>query len=257
LAGKFVLAQISDTHVRADDSGAAAGQLKRALAKAREYEADAILLTGDLVNDARADEYAVLAEAIADAPAPLFMLPGNHDDRERLRLTFPRHTYLPREGDLSFAIDQFAVRIVAVDQVVPGETFGDFTPARAAWLNRTLRNARGKPTIVALHHPPFLTHDLLFDRIGLHHAERFASVIAKHRQVQRVICGHHHRVVVGQVAHAPVIVAPSTSWTYGLASHKGQPVAPKTTEQPGMMLHIWTKGGWTKRGGFASHFVGL
>ena len=257
MGGKFVLAQISDTHVRADDSGAAVAQLKRALAEARQYQADAILLTGDLVNDGRADEYAVLAEAIADAPAPLFMLPGNHDDRERLRITFPRHTYLPREGDLSFTIDQFPIRIVALDQVVPGETHGDFTPARAAWLARARRAGRGKPTIVALHHPPFPTHDLLFDRIGLHHGERFASVIAKHRQVKRVICGHHHRVVVGQVAHAPVIVAPSTSWAYGLASHKGQPIAPKTAEQPGMMLHIWTKDGWTKRGGIASHFIGL
>ena len=257
MSGKFVLAQISDTHVRTDDGGAAVAQLKRALEEARQYEADAILLTGDLVNDERADEYAALADAIADASAPVFLLPGNHDDRERLRIAFPRHTYLPREGDLSFAIDHFPVRIVALDQTVPGQTHGEFTPARASWLNRTLGRARGKPTIVALHHPPFQTHDLLFDRIGLHHGERFASVIAKHGQVKRVICGHHHRVVIGQVAHSPVIVAPSTSWVYGLASHKGQPIAPKTAEQPGMMLHIWTKGGWTKRGGFASHFIGL
>ena len=41
---------------------------------------------------------------------------------------------------------------------------------------------------------------LLFDRIGLLDGELFASVIAKHPQVARVICGHHHRVdlVVGR-----------------------------------------------------------
>lgn len=252
MSAPFVLAQISDTHVRADDDGAAARQLKRAMAQAKDYRADVILLTGDLVNDERADEYVVLAETIADPPAPLYVLPGNHDDRARLRAALAGHTYLPAAGPLSFAIDDFPVRVVAVDQIVPGETHGLLTPDHAAWLDRTLGAAPDKPTVVALHHPPFLTHDLLFDRIGLLDADLFAEVIARRRQVVRVICGHHHRVAVGQVAHAPVIVAPSSSWTYGLAMREGQQIAPKTSEQPGWMLHAWTPSG-----GFASHFMGL
>jgi 3',5'-cyclic-AMP phosphodiesterase len=252
MGGRFLLAQISDPHVRADDGGAAAEQLKRAMAQAREYRADAIVLTGDLANDERADEYAALAEAIVDPPAPLFLMPGNHDDRAHMRATFPTHAYLPRTGRLSFAIEHFPVRIVAVDQIVPGETHGMLTPEHADWLDRTLAQAPDKPTIVALHHPPFLTHDLLFDNIGLLDADLFADVIARHRQVARIICGHHHRVAVGQAAHAPVIVAPSTSWVYGLAMHAGQQIAPRTAEQTGWMLHAWTEAG-----GFASHFMGL
>lgn len=252
MSGRFVLAQISDTHVRADDDGAAARQLRRALAQARDYRADAILLTGDLVNDEREDEYAMLAETIADPPAPLFVLPGNHDDRARLRAALAGHSYLPRAGALSFAVDDFPVRLVAVDQIAPGETHGLITRDGAAWLDRTLAAAPSKPTLVALHHPPFLTHDLLFDKIGLLDADMFASVIARHPQVTRIICGHHHRVAVGQVAHAPVVIAPSTSWTYGLAMYEGQPIAPRTAEHPGWMLHAWTA-----TGGFASHFIEL
>ncbi len=250
--GKFVLAQISDTHVRADDGGVAADQLRRALQQARDYRADAIVLTGDLVNDERPDEYQIFAEAIANPPAPLFVMPGNHDERTRMRIALPRHTYLPLTGDLSFVIDQFPVRIVCVDQIVPGQTHGEFTSARAHWLHETLKRGRNKPTIVALHHMPLHTHDLLFDKIGLHHSERFVSVIKKHKQVQRIICGHHHRVVVGQIAHAQVIVAPSTSWIYGLAAQQGQQIAPKTNEEPGWVLHMWTK-----QAGFVSHFMGL
>jgi 3',5'-cyclic-AMP phosphodiesterase len=141
---------------------------------------------------------------------------------------------------------------VCVDQIVPGETHGVFTEDQAAWLDRTLAQRPDKPTMVALHHPPFPTHDLLFDRIGLWNADLFASVIAKHRQVARIVCGHHHRVAVGQVAHAPVVVAPSTSWVYGLALHAGQRVAPITLEQTGWMLH-----GWSAAGGFSSVFMGL
>lgn len=252
MSGHFRLAQISDTHIRADDGGAAATQLKRAMAQARDYNADLILLTGDLVNDERADEYAVFAEAIADPPAPLYLMPGNHDDRARIRDQFPAHAYLPRSEHLSFAIEGFPVRVISVDQIVPGETHGLVTPEVAQWLDRTLAAAPDKPTIVALHHPPFLTHDMLFDTIGLFDADLLASVIAEHPQVQRVICGHHHRVAVGQLAHAPVIVAPSTSWIYGLALDPGHKIAPKTSEQTGWMLHAWTQ-----VGGFASHFMGL
>jgi Icc protein len=252
MSGAFRLAQISDTHVRADDDGAAAAQLRRALAQAQAYRADVILLTGDLVNDERADEYALLAEAIADPPAPLYLMPGNHDDRAGIRDAFARHTYLPREGALSFVIDEFPIRIVCVDDTVPGETHGLLGREGADWLDEALSAGPARPTIVALHHPPFLTHDLLFDKIGLLDGGLFGSVIARHRHVVRVICGHHHRYAVGQSAHAPVIVAPSTSWTYGLALDPGQEIAPKTAEQPGWVLHAAAA-----NGDFASHFMGL
>ncbi|MBL8545105.1 MAG: metallophosphoesterase [Hyphomonadaceae bacterium] len=252
MSGQFRLAQISDTHIRTDDAGAAAGQLKRAMEQARDYRADVILLTGDLVNDEREDEYAALAEAIENPPAPLYLMPGNHDERTLLRSRFPQHAYLPREGPLHFTIEQFPVRIVALDDVVPGETHGLLRRSGAEWLESTLSAERTRPTLIALHHPPFLTHDLLFDTIGLLDAEEFANVVSRHRQVLRVVCGHHHRVAVGQAAHAPVIVAPSTSWTYGLAMDDGQRIAPRTSERPGWMLHAWTP-----TGGFASHFMGL
>ncbi len=250
--GKFVLAQVSDTHVRTDDGAAAVRQLRRALDQVRAYEADVIWMTGDLANDARAEEYAALKQALADSPAPVFLMPGNHDDCDLVRSTFPEHVYLPRVGPLSYALDQFDLRLVALDQTAPGETHGLLTNAQADWLDHTLAASPDRPTVLALHHPPFLTHDMLFDRIGLLNSDLLEAVVAKHRQVLRVICGHHHRVALGQIAHAPVVVAPSTSWVYGLALTDGQPIAPKTTEQPGWMLHVWTP-----NGGFASHFMGI
>jgi 3',5'-cyclic AMP phosphodiesterase CpdA len=249
---RFRLAQISDSHVRADDAGASVRQLKRALAQAQDYRADAVLMTGDLVNDGRAVEYACLADALAGVKTPLFLLPGNHDDRTSLRRAFDHHAYLGHEGPISFVVDDFPVRIVAIDQVVPGKTHGELTAAGAAWLDAALALSPDKPTLVALHHPPFKTHDLLFDEIGLRDSDLFTGVIARHPQVTRIICGHHHRVAFGQCAHAPVIAAPSTCWTYGLAMDAGQPIAPHTQEPPGWMMHAWAR-----TSGFASHFIAL
>jgi 3',5'-cyclic AMP phosphodiesterase CpdA len=252
MSDRFILAQISDTHVRADDGAANAARLKQALAEAGAYRPHAILLTGDLVNDEREDEYAALASALGEAPAPVFLMPGNHDHRDRLRAAFPAHRYLPKDGPLSFALDDFPVRVVAVDQIVPGATHGEFSPEQAAWLDATLKEVTYKPTIVALHHPPFLTHDRLFDRIGLEQDDRFAAVIARHPQVVRILCGHRHRTVVGQVAHAPVVACPSTAYVYGVSLREDQPIGVRTDEALGWMLHVWSA-----RGGLASIVMGL
>jgi len=262
MTASFILAQLSDTHVMARDhrdkhgrsfrGGAHAAQLKRALEATREFKPNAILITGDLANDARADEYAVLAKALINPPAPLYLVPGNHDDVALMREMLPTHRYFPKSGPLSYAIEEYPVRLVCVDQVVAGETFGLFTEAHADWLDATLAAASTKPTLVALHHPPFPTHDRLFDEIGLREAERFAAVIAKHRQVQRIVCGHHHRGVIGQVAHVPAIIAPSTAWAYSDAMQPDQKLAQITGEQPGWVLHAWNA-----QSGFASHFMGL
>ncbi|MGE0596249.1 MAG: metallophosphoesterase [Hyphomonadaceae bacterium] len=252
MSARFILAQISDTHVR-PESPEATANLRRAFDGARAYGADAIMLTGDLINDERQPEqYDILVDALRDPPAPLYLLPGNHDLPDVMRARFPDHGYLPKQGPYSFAIDRFPVRLVGIDQHAPGAVAGVFTEEHARWLDETLQRASDKPTLVALHHPPFPTHDLLFDTIGLLGADLFSSVVGRHRQVQRIICGHHHRVAVGQVAHAPVVIAPSTSWVYGLALQDGQEIAPRTGETPGWMLHAWTASG-----GFASHFMGL
>jgi Icc protein len=255
VSARFVLAQISDMHVRAeprDDGFDPLAQLQAALRAIREFGAQAIIATGDLVNDEKPEEYQLLAQALKAAPAPVFLAPGNHDSRAHIREFFPGHAYLPPSGDLSYAMDDFPLRIVAIDQTCPGETGGVFTPAHADWLDAALARRPDHPTLVALHHPPIPTYDQLLDRIGLAHAERLTAVLRKHPQVKRVACGHHHRAVIGQIAHAPLFVCPSTAWTFGLALRPDQPLAARSGETNGWALHVWDEAG-----GLATHVMGL
>jgi 3',5'-cyclic AMP phosphodiesterase CpdA len=242
MSPRFALAQISDLHIIADPKPGAcdtAASLRAALTALAPFRPDAILATGDLANDARPEEYAVLARILAEAPAPVFLLPGNHDSRDELRVHFPRHDYLPPEGSLSFVLDQLPVRLIGLDVTVPGKVHGLFAPALEAWLDETLAAAPDRPTIVALHHPPFVIGDRLFDTIALERRQAFAAVIAGHAQVELILAGHQHRGLVGRIAHAPAVVAPSTAWTFGAALRNDQPIAPRTQEPPGFALHLW------------------
>jgi 3',5'-cyclic-AMP phosphodiesterase len=255
MSARFVLGQISDLHAVTsprDEGFDTNGNVTRALEKLRAYKPDLILATGDLANDAKAEEYSALAPLLAKAPAPLFLAPGNHDHRGFLRAAFPAHAYLPAAGKLSYVIEPFGVRVVVLDSTVEGKTGGLFNEEDGVWLEAALSAAPQRPTIVALHHPPFLTHERLFDRIGLENREGFAAVIARHKQVQLVIAGHHHRAVIGRVAHAPAVVAPATAYTFSIALREEQAIGQKSPEAA-FALHVWDD----LSGPPVSHFVTL
>lgn len=255
MSARFVLAQISDLHVKAarddDDPFDASANVRRALEKIAPYRCDLILATGDLTDDARPGQYDALAKLLADPPAPLFLAPGNHDDRALLRGAFPAHAYLPRSGSLSYVIEGFARRIVVLDTTRAGETGGVFDADDARWLDATLA-ASAAPSVVAMHHPPFLSHERLFDRIALAQRVEFAAVIARHPQVELVLAGHHHRPVFSRVAHAPAVVAPATSYTYSLALRDDQKIGVKSPEAA-FALHVWDG----PESAPVSHFVAL
>lgn len=89
---------------------------------------------------------------------PVFLMPGNHDDPEEMRRSFPEHAYLrQRTGKVDYAIEDFPVRIVALDSTVHMKPHGGLTSDQLHWLEDTLDQEPAKPTIVALHHPPFPT----------------------------------------------------------------------------------------------------
>jgi hypothetical protein len=98
-----------------------------------------------------------------------------------------------------------------------------------------------------MHHPAFMTGLPHMDKIALRDQAGFAAVIGKHRQVQRIIAGHHHRPITGQVAHAVATVAPSVAHQVELTFDADDPGA-FNFEPPAYQVHVC--GGAT---GFVTH----
>jgi 3',5'-cyclic AMP phosphodiesterase CpdA len=90
-----------------------------------------------------------------------------------------------------------------------------------------------------MHHPPFICGIAHMDRINLHNAAQFTAVIARHRQVELIICGHHHRPIVTQVAHAIASIAPSVAHQVELSLDPHDQGA-FVFEPPAFQLHLWT-----------------
>jgi len=242
----MLLCQISDLHIKAGRKLAygivdTAGMLERCIRQLleRPQQPDAIIVTGDLVDYGTSEEYGLLRELLAPLTMPVYLSPGNHDERGALRAGFPDHGYL-RQWDpfIQYTIEEHAVRIVALDTVVPGQSGGALCNRRLEWLDRALGAQPKRPTIVTMHHPPFLTGIGHMDRIGLDDCSGLAQVISRHPQVERVLAGHLHRSITARFAGTVASTCPSPAHQVALDL---APLAPDhfVMEPPGMQLHWW------------------
>ena len=136
-----LLLQLSDPHIR-EPGRLAYGRLDTApyLRQAVDtilrlpQQPDAVVVTGDLTDFGRAAEYAHLRSLLAPLAMPLYLLPGNHDDREQMRASFSDHAYLGRSGFVQFSVAVGGLQLIALDTVVPAASHGSLCDQRLQWL---------------------------------------------------------------------------------------------------------------------------
>ena len=191
---------------------------------------DVVLLTGDLVNRGRPEEYTLLRQVLAPIDDRVLVVPGNHDDRDALRDAFADHAYLPRAGHLSYVVDDHPLRLVGLDSTVAGRDDGVLDDERIAWLEDALDNGPARPTILFLHHPPAPTGMWWMDYGGLKGRGELRGVVAQHPEVLRIVAGHVHRSTSTTWGTTVLSTAPSPF--YATSTPVGEVEVPRITAVP-------------------------
>lgn len=245
----MLLCQISDLHIKTP--GALSYRIVDAAAALRacvdhilglRQRPDAVVVTGDLTDFGRKEEYAHLRELLAPFSMPVYLLPGNHDDREALRAAFPDHAYLRQTSPfIQYAVDVAPLRILALDTTIPLESGGALDEPRLAWLSARLEEARDRPVVILMHHPPFRTGIGHMDEIGLVDAAPLEAIVRRHPNVERILCGHLHRPIEVRFGGTIASTCPSPAHQVLLD------LAPDAQnafvlEPPGFQLHLWDPG---------------
>jgi 3',5'-cyclic-AMP phosphodiesterase len=245
MSRQFLLVQLSDPHIGADwAEGDPTARLAAAVESVRALgQPDAVLVSGDVADHASDAEYDVVRELLAPLRVPVHVVAGNHDDRAALR----RHFEVPGADDepVQYSADLGPLRLVVVDTTIPGADPGALDDGRLDWLDAELAAAPETPTIVTMHHPPLLTGSPVWDDLGLSAADRLAlgDVIERHGQVRRVVAGHVHRTMTGELAGRPVLTVPST---YVQARLNFDATELELTPDPaGFGVHVVVEGGLT------------
>jgi len=173
---------------------------------------DAILATGDLAAGGAEAEYRRLKPLLAGMGAPVFLVPGNHDD--------PATMQRQLAGGAVRAQSLWAAgrwRILFLDSTVPGKDAGRLGPDRLAELDRVLAAHTTRPVLVVLHHNPVPTGSAA-DACPLEDGVGLLDVLDRHGHVRGVLWGHIHsafdavrrgvRLMGSPSSAAPVAVAP-------------------------------------------------
>ncbi len=214
----MIIAQISDTHIdhSAPDADRRASDLARTIAdiNALDPPADVIIYTGDIAHGGRPADYVHVVSILKMARAPVYVAPGNRDDRENLRQAFSGWACLASGSDfLDYAVEDFPVRLLAVDTVTTRSNKGEFAPDHARHLRGLINAEKTKPIAVFMHHPPYVV-TVGPDPLNFAIAEdmaRLQQVLQQSARVIAVFCGHVHRSTVGRIGEIPVMVAPCTA----------------------------------------------
>jgi 3',5'-cyclic-AMP phosphodiesterase len=242
----MLIAQITDLHVtrrgwlcsgKVDTGHHLRAAIKRICTLAPAP--DLVIVTGDLVDRGEREEYRELRRLIEPLPMPVFVIPGNHDDRDELQRAFADQRYLRRaEGFLHYAIEDWPLRLIALDTVVQGEMGGELCADRLSWLERVLSAEPTKPALIFMHHPPFVTGLTGMDAIGLKGAAAMADIVGRHPEIQLITAGHMHRAIQRRVGGTIAATCPSTAHQITFDLDCAAPVS-FTLEPPAFQLHLW------------------
>ena len=218
----MLIAQITDTHIRRPGERHqfltdTAAHLRRAVERlnALDPQPEVIIHSGDLADRGRPAQYAYARSLLAPLRAPLYIIPGNHDNARELERAFPDAIGAVRaRNSLSYVVDDFPVRIIGLDSTSPTWSGALFDAERLAWLARTLRAEPERPTFLFTHHPPLRTGMHYLDIFGIRGGQEFAQIVGANLQIVRIACGHIHVGVDFPWSGTTVTASASTATQY-------------------------------------------
>jgi Icc protein len=212
--------QISDTHLFED---AAAKLWDVAPDQALDAAIDAlaqlegkpsfVVVTGDCSADGTEASYLRLAGKLQRLGAPIYYLPGNHDDPARMaRLLAGNNIAAGDKLTQDFEVDGW--RFLLLDSTVPGQDWGALGKDQIEWLRAALSRQPDKPTMVIVHHNPVPVGSSWLDTMTIADADALLGVLDASPQVRAVLYGHVHQEKADARGRTRYLSAPSTFFQF-------------------------------------------
>jgi Icc protein len=173
-------------------------------AQAHDWPPDAVLVTGDIVQDDPAG-YVHFRRLFGALGLPVLCIPGNHDEPETMRRELKHSPFV-----VGGYVDLGLWRIVLLDSSKPGSASGRLSDASLAALDAALATASNRHCMVCLHHHPVAMDSRWLDNVGLENANEFLQTVDRHRNVRAIVWGHVHQSYEGLRKGVRLLATPST-----------------------------------------------
>ena len=163
-----------------------------------------LMITGDLCDDGKAEDYEVLRTWLTKNLRGIKMIvtPGNHDRKAEFRSGWlGMKVQGEKEADLPYnehwSGDELDV--LSLDSAVFGESDGCFVQGQADWLAEELKKAGDRPSLLMTHHHLLDAHE------GIRAVSCPAEIaqLVKESHVTAVMVGHTHHCFAGYWQRKP------------------------------------------------------
>jgi 3',5'-cyclic-AMP phosphodiesterase len=186
--GQHVL-HVSDIHAVVAADALVYGQtadenLRRVIdaARARRPRFDAVVITGDVADDASPEAYKRVYGLLRPLGKILRWVPGNHDVPARM-------AEVDRDALMPTTLGSW--RLLTLDSRWPGRTAGRTTAEAIRKVDAELGESDGSPCAVLVHHPPRPPCDDPDCQIT--EATMLVEVLERNADLRLVLSGHLHR----------------------------------------------------------------
>jgi 3',5'-cyclic-AMP phosphodiesterase len=212
--------QLTDTHLFADPSRtlwdvSPDGELDRVVAalRHRDHPPALVLVTGDCSGDGSERSYRRLAQKIQSLGAPVYFVPGNHDDPALMARLFSDKALNAGEK-LMQVVASGGWRFILLDSSVAGQDRGTIGAEQLAWLRKTLAAEPAAATMVIVHHNPLPVGSEWLDTMTIADASELLAILDAAKQVRAVLYGHVHQEFAAQRGGTAYMSAPSTFFQF-------------------------------------------
>lgn len=185
---------------------------------ALETPVDAVLISGDTSQAKQYDNYEGCFKILDKLKAPYFVITGNHDRSQdlikALKQYCPRHPESEFGDCLQYCVDDFEMRLIALDTFADNKAGGCFPAERLKWLEDKLENNPDKkPVIILIHQFTAKTGLNFFDTHAGAWFDDFNRLAARHEDTIKLIaCGHMHNAMSTTIGRIPVVCCFSAKW---------------------------------------------
>lgn len=192
--------QLSDLHIRGDEYNLFGLnpllRFKKAIESINKNhpDTDFIVITGDLVHQSNKNAYIQIQEIINNSKIKVFLLIGNHDNREDFCSVFKQ---IPtKNGFINYSYTKNNFTFIFLDTKIPNSHAGDLCEVRFNWLESELEKYKDNECFIFMHHHPIDIGIDIIDKIKFQSDKKFMSLLLKYN-VKHIFFGHIHRNVFG------------------------------------------------------------
>jgi len=166
---------------------------------------DAIVATGDLVQDETRAGYEAFRGVLEKYDVPVYCVPGNHDAPAIMADTLGTPPFhfggTARHGAWS---------LIMLNSFTAGDDGGRLDEAELERLQESLTKDSAPHTLVCVHHHPIAMGSRWLDGLGLRNADTFFEILDQFSQVRGVLWGHVHQASDRHRKGVRLMSSPST-----------------------------------------------